>query len=98
MAIFGIFHAYSVGFMGMADARDRTIAVNYAREIMERIRNDSSLLTGIDPYDEGKFHIDININGPNGENLYNITTTVSWTDRNGNPKEVKLDTFIYNND
>jgi len=26
MAIFGIFHAYSVGFMGMADARERTVA------------------------------------------------------------------------
>jgi hypothetical protein len=24
IAILGIFHAYSVGFMGMADARDRT--------------------------------------------------------------------------
>jgi len=26
MAIFGIFHAYSTGFMGMADSRDRTVA------------------------------------------------------------------------
>jgi prepilin-type N-terminal cleavage/methylation domain-containing protein len=39
MAIFGIFHAYSVGFMGMADARDRTVASNYMREIMEDIKN-----------------------------------------------------------
>lgn len=39
MAIFGIFHAYSVGFMGMADSRDRTVATNYMREIMEDIKN-----------------------------------------------------------
>ena len=39
IAIFGIFHAYSVGFMGMADARDRTVASNYMREIMEDIKN-----------------------------------------------------------
>ncbi len=39
LAIFGIFHAYSVGFMGMADARDRTVASNYMREIMEDIKN-----------------------------------------------------------
>ena len=41
MAIFGIFHAYSAGFMGMADARDRTVATNYAQEKMEDIRNKS---------------------------------------------------------
>jgi len=39
LAIFGIFHAYSTGFMGMADARDRTVASNYMREIMEDIKN-----------------------------------------------------------
>jgi len=39
MAIFGIFHAYSTGFMGMADARERTVASNYAREAMEDIKN-----------------------------------------------------------
>jgi len=39
LAIFGIFHAYSVGFLGMADTRDRTVATNYAREAMEDVKN-----------------------------------------------------------
>jgi Tfp pilus assembly protein PilV len=41
MAILGILQAYSVGFMGMADARDRTVATNYAQEKMEEIKNKS---------------------------------------------------------
>jgi len=101
MAIFGIFHAYSAGFMGMADARDRTVATNYAQKKMEEIKNNSSLLynrnyTGA----EGKFDIVLNVtDSGEGENLYNIVTTVSWDDRNGIPKfEVKLVTLIYNND
>ena len=100
MAIFGIFHAYSVGFMGMVDARNVTVATNYAREEMENVKNNSSLWDSSADYssDEGKFHINVNINGPIEENLYSITTTVSWDDRNGIYKEVKLETLIYNND
>ena len=100
MAIFGIFHAYSAGFMGMADARDITVATNYAREEMENVKNNSSLWVapGYSSV-EGKFQINVSINGPSEENFYNITTTVSWNDRNGNPKPpVKLETLIYNND
>ncbi|MBU4349141.1 prepilin-type N-terminal cleavage/methylation domain-containing protein [bacterium] len=105
LAVFGIFHAYSVGFMGMADARDRTVATNFAREAMEDIKNDSSLwydgYTHTDDVgDEGKFHIEVNVTNSIGgeENLYNITTIVSWDDRNGVHKEVKLETLIYNKD
>jgi len=99
MAIFGIFHAYSVGFMGIADARDITVATNYAREEMENVKNNSSLCDSSGySSDEGKFDINVSINGPSAENLYNITTTVSWDDRNGIYKEVKLETLIYNND
>ena len=47
IAIFGIFHAYSVGFMGMADARDRTVATNYARKEMENLKNMSFNSLGI---------------------------------------------------
>ena len=97
MAIFGIFQAYSVGFMGMADARDITVATNYAREEMENVKNNSSLWDSSGYIsDEGKFYINVSINGPSVENLYNIATTVSWYDRNGIQKEVKLETLIYN--
>jgi len=85
--------------MGMADARDITVATNYAREEMENVKNDSSLWNSSGySNDEGKYDINVNINGPNVENLYNIVTTVSWYDRNAIQKEVELETLIYNND
>ena len=34
MAILGIFLAFSTGFQGMADARDRTVATNYIQEMI----------------------------------------------------------------
>ena len=104
IAILGIFQAYSISFMGMADARDRTVATNYAREAMEDIKNDYSLVhvhtyTYTYSDDEKKFNIEVNVtDSVLGENLYNIITTVSWNDRNEIPKEVKLETLICNND
>jgi len=37
MAIFGIFQAYTVGFMSINDAKERTIATNYMQETMEEV-------------------------------------------------------------
>ena len=39
MPMCGLFHAYSVGFMGIADARDRTVATNLAQKKIEDIKN-----------------------------------------------------------
>ena len=106
MAIFGIFNAYSVGFMGMVDARNVTVATNYAREEMENIKNTSFgnlVASGV----EAPFTIPaptifsgtktIKIWNGNSD-LKEVTTKVSWNDRNEIPKEVKLETLIYNND
>ena len=92
MAIFGIFLAFSTGFQGMADARDRTVATNYAREKMEDIKNmDFELIT----YDEEiigeKFTRVVNVENEVEGELKKVTTTVSWED-----KEVELVTLIYN--
>jgi len=97
MAIFGIFHAYSVGFMGMADAKDITVATNYAREKMEDIKNmDFELITnenlGVPEIIDEKFNRVVIVTNEYN-NLKKVTTTVNWDDR-----EVKLDTLIYNND
>ena len=106
MAIFGIFLAFSTGFQGMADARDITVATNYAREEMENLKNISfgSLSNTDSPEsftipNQTKFSGTKNIEDSNGNtDLKKVTTTVSWNDRNGIPKEVKLETLIYNND
>lgn len=99
VAVFGIFHAYSVGFLGMADARDRTVATNYAREAMEDVKNmDFELVTnenlGIAESVGEKFTRVISVNTENG-NLKNITTLVYWNNRNG--KTINIETSMYIN-
>ena len=110
LAVFGIFHAYSAGFMGMADARDRTVATNIAQEKMEGIKNIPFL--NIDDYrtnNNGTTEISgkvftINIKQvvkyeeEDDDNLKKVTTEISWFDRNGNLKKVVTETLIYNND
>jgi hypothetical protein len=100
LAIFGIFQAYSVGFMGMADARDRTVATNYAREKMEEIKNksfgeitDESLI-----YIPGqaKFEREVDVTDEVVGELIKVTTTVRWKNRKNVDKEVELVTLVYN--
>ena len=106
MTIFGIFLAFSTGFQGMADARDRTVATNYAREEMENLKNmsfDNLVIGGPTTFTipaPTKFSGTKTIGKWNdNDDLKEITVIVSWDDRNGIPKfEVKLETLIYNND
>ena len=100
LAIFGIFHAYSTGFMGMADARAITVATNYAREAMEDIKN-----MDFDKIPTSK-NSSVTINGKvfnrytlatpqEISNLKEIITTVTWNDRNGNTKMVETNMIIH---
>jgi len=92
IAIFGIFQAYSVGFMGMADARNRTVATNYAQEAMEDIKNmDFEKITTTSKSvvnANKKYRVDV-IVSMESENLKNVFTVVSWEDRNGSTKTVE---------
>jgi len=92
MAIFGIFHAYRGGFLGMADARDKTVTTNYAREAMEDVKNmdfekitttTKSVITS-----NVKYRIDVNVSSESA-NLKKVFTIVSWKDRNGVGKTVE---------
>ena len=105
IAIFGIFHAYSVGFMGMADARDRTVATNYARKEMENLKNMSFNSLGIVEQTPFTIPTPTKFSGTKTIEIWNdnvdlkkVTTEVSWFDRNGNSKNVVTETLIYNND
>ena len=107
LAIFGIFQAYSTGFMGMADARDITVATNYAREAMEDIKNKPFEIIEIigeirTPINEnkGKFSIlatvqNQSIDTAEKTDLQKVITTVSWENRKGETKEVKLEMLVY---
>jgi len=96
MAIFGIFHAYSVGFMGMADARDRTVATNYAREAMEDVKNmdfDQILIQSRNYINGTKYEREVIVQ--ESTNLKKVTTKVYWKDRNDNTKMVETDMVIH---
>jgi len=96
LAIFGIFHAYSTGFMGMADARDRTAATNYAREAMEDIKNKDfdKIITQSRQFIPGtKFEREVIVQ--ESTNLKKVITKVYWRDRNGNTKMVETDMAVH---
>lgn len=100
IAVLGIFRAYSVGFMGIADARDRTVATNYAREAMEDIKNMDFEKIVIqersDIYRDGiktKFEKEVIVQV--STNLKKVTTNIYWKDRDGNIKTVGTDMLIY---
>ena len=92
----GIFHAYSISFMGMADSRDRTIATNYARELMEDIKNKDfdQIITQSRNYIDGtKYEREVIVQSET--NLKKVATNVYWKDRNGNEKIVETDMAVY---
>jgi len=96
LAIFGIFHAYSVGFLGIADARDRTVATNYAREAMEDIKNmdfDQIITQSRNYIDGTKYEREVIVQP--STNLKKVTTKVYWKDRNGTWKTVETDMVIH---
>ena len=96
VAIFGIFHAYSAGFMGMADSRDRTVATNYAREAMEDIKNkdfDQIVTQSRYSIDGTKYEREVIVQ--KSTNLKKVTTKVYWKDRNGTWKTVETDMVIH---
>ena len=95
---FGIFLAFSTGFQTMNDAKDRTIATNYAQQILEDYKN--SHFEKIKPFSDSiegvKFtqNVDVQIVDGNA-NLKNVMVQISWIDRNNNQKNVSVSTLIY---
>ena len=103
MAILGIFQAYSVGFMGIADARDRTVATNYLQESIEDFKNkDFNQVKNepITPIPNTKFSRGtyvLNLEVMDGVvTLKKVITQVRWINRKGNIETEKVSTIIYN--
>lgn len=97
IAIFGIFLAFSTGFQGMADARDRTVATNYAREAMEDIKNmdfDQIITQSRDYIDGTKYEREVSVDATT-DNLKIVTSKVYWQDRNGTWKMVETDMVVH---
>jgi len=97
LAIFGIFHAYSTGFMGMADARDRTVASNYAREAMEDIKNMDfdQIITQERTAISSNIKYEREIIVQPSVNLKRVTSKIYWKDRKGIWKIVETGMVIH---
>jgi prepilin-type N-terminal cleavage/methylation domain-containing protein len=98
IAILGIFLAFNSGWMGMADARDRTVATNYAQEILEDIKN--TLFEKIhnettSQIGDTKFYRSISLNPNINPNIKEVTAQVTWDNWKDSPKSVEASTLIY---
>jgi prepilin-type N-terminal cleavage/methylation domain-containing protein len=99
----GIFQAYTVGFMGMADARDRTVAVNYLQQKIEdfknmdfnKVRDEPITLIPDTKFHRGSIVLDLEKQGEE-VTLKKIITQVRWMDRDGNIKIEEASTLLYN--
>jgi len=99
MVIFGIFLAFTTGFQGMADAKDRTAASNYAQLILEDYKNTpfEKIISFSEPIEDSKFtqNIIVDLVDPDETNLKKVIVEIFWTDRNGKAKNVISSMLIY---
>ena len=100
--IFGIFLAFSTSFLEMANARDRTVATNYAREKMEEIKNKPFEDIIGDPPDDPptdipgtKFQRKVTVVDSIVDQK-EVNTIVRWKNRKDVYIYVELVTLIYN--
>jgi len=99
IAAIGIFQAFTTSFQAMADAKDRTIATNIAQKKLEEVKNSVKVAY---PYysietqevNDKTFTV-IVVTNSQEDNLEQVYVTVSWTNRQGNEKNVQLETLVY---
>jgi len=99
IASVGIFQAFSVGFQSMADAKYRTVATNIAQEKLEEVKNSVKVAYPYYSTDtqevSGTTYTVIVVTHTQADNLEKVYVTVSWHDRQGNEKNVQLETLVY---
>jgi len=102
LAIFGIFLAFTTGFQGMSDARDRTVATNYLQQTIEDFKNMNfnkvkdepiTLIPGT-KFHRGSIILDLEKQGEE-VTLKRVITQIRWMDRSGNVKTEEASTLLY---
>lgn len=96
---FGIFLAFSTAFQSFNDSKDRTIATNYAQQILEDYKD--THFEKIEPFsnliEDTKYTQNVNVQPVDyNVNLKKVIVAISWKGRNNNPKNVSVSTVIYN--
>jgi prepilin-type N-terminal cleavage/methylation domain-containing protein len=90
LAALGIFQAFTSGFMSMAESRERTEAVNYARQALENIKNMDfeKVIPGLEMFQRklilgtDKYEREININEISSTQK-EVSVTVYWQGKDG---------------
>jgi len=102
MVVFGIFLAFTTGFQGMAESKDRTEAVNYIQKTLEEYK-DMPFKKIVDrpmiqisgtKYSQGVIVIDT-VEDSGETKLKKIIAQTRWKDRDGNYKTEEASTTIY---
>ena len=102
MVIFGIFLAFTTGFRGMAESKDRTEAVNYLQKTLEEYKDmpfkkivdrPMTQISGT-KYSQGVIVIDT-VEDSGETKLKKIIAQIRWKDRDGNYKTEEASTTIY---
>jgi len=92
----GLFQAFTAAFQSMNDSRDRTVATNYAQQILEDYKNTS--FKDIRPLSEEiegtKFSQNVSLQKIS-DDLINVFVQITWNDRNGSNKSITAETKIY---
>jgi len=102
MVVFGIFLAFTTGFQGMAESKDRTVAVNYLQKTLEKYKDmpfkkiESQPMTQISGtiYSQGVIVIDT-VEDSGEIKFKKVVAKVRWPDRDGNYKYEEASTLIY---
>lgn len=96
----GLFQAFTAAFQTMNDAKERTIATNYAQQILEEYKNmHFSEMKNIPHTQIGdtKYFRDVTVDGNDEDkDLKEVIVTISWTGMNNSKKSISVETKIYN--
>jgi len=93
---FGIFQAFTTAFQTLNDAKDRTMATNYAQQTLEDYKNThfEKIISFYNHIGDTKFTQNVTKYDVN-ENLKKVNVEISWTGRNNITKYVNVSTLIY---
>ncbi len=97
----GIISAFSGSFQAMADSKYRTVATNLAQKELEKVKNTKDVeypFYGISTttVDGIEYTIIVVADEREDENVADVIATISWLNRNGDMKDVRLQTLVYN--
>ena len=95
----GLFQAFTAAFQTMSDAKERTIATNYAQQTLEDFKNMHFMEMKNIPHSrigDTIYFRDVIVRSINeDEDLIEVIVKISWTGMNNSEKSISAKTIIY---